>query len=62
MTVLQVLSKMICSVKLFGCIALTKLVHIGKVVDSLLPIPWMICEFFTTEAAGVGRQASQVGK
>ena len=53
MTMLQMLSKMVGSVELLGCIAFTKLMDIGQMLDAILPISRVIWEIFTTEATCV---------
>jgi hypothetical protein len=60
MTVLEVLSEMIGSEKFLGLVALAKLVHVGKVVYSAIPIRLRVVgKLFTAESAGVVEGATR---
>lgn len=62
MTMLQMLAKVICSIKLFAHVALAKFMDVGKVLDAIFPIRRVVAEFFPAEAADIGRQIMRIGK
>ena len=55
MTVLEVLPKMVCSVKLLGLIAFAEFMLVSQMCHPRLPVLWFVGKFFTTISANISR-------